>query len=375
MKEFSVLVINPGSTSDEVAFFRAGAKVFHETVRYSVDQLRPFESQKVTAQYEFRRSLVLGCLEKHGIALESIDAVIGRGGLVKPIPSGTYRVTPSLLADLQQGVLGDHPSNLGGIIAHSIAEPLGKPSYIADPVVVDEMEPLARYSGLPSMPRLSIFHALNQKRVARKAAEQLGKRYEDARLIVLHAGGGISVGAHLHGRVVDVNNALDGEGPMTPQRSGTLPAGQLVKMCFAEGATLQDIRLKLKGRGGIVAHAGTSDLIILENLADGKEISPEARAQLAPGMTAEKAKELLDAMVYQMAKFICALAPVLYGEVDAIVFTGGLAYGKKHMVEPLRKRVEWLAPLIVFPGGDEMAALYEAALRALQGVEIVREYT
>lgn len=374
MKEFSILVINPGSTSDEVAVFRGGKKLFHEVVRYSVEEMAPFDDQPVTQQLEFRRALVLKSLEKNQITPASLDAVIGRGGLLRPIPSGTYTVNERMLADLRHPPMGEHPSNLGGLIAHDIACEVGIPSFIADPVVVDELDPLARYSGFPELPRVSIFHALNQKRVARIAAEQLGKTYEEARLIVAHGGGGISIGAHLGGRVVDVNNGLDGEGPMTPQRAGTVPAGQLVRLCFSEGMTPATMRLRLKGRGGIVAHAGSSDLILLERLADGVDIPSEARACLRPEIDDKKAKELLDAMVYQLAKSICALAATLCGKVDAIVFTGGLAYGKKHMVEPLRKRVEWLAPLFVFPGGDEMAALHESALRVLEGRESPKTY-
>ena len=247
----NILVVNPGSTSDEIAFFRGADMVFHEVVRYAPGDLKAFEKKKVTAQFHFRKELVLKTLTDHRVEPAEISAVIGRGGLVRPIPSGTYRVNEKMLQDLRHGVLGDHSSNLGGLIAYEIAHPLNIPAFLADPVVVDELEPLARYSGMPENPRISIFHALNQKRVARLAAEKLGKSYEDCRFIVMHGGGGISVGAHKGGRVVDVNNALDGDGPFTPQRSGGVPAGALARMCFSGSYSLADVKLKIKGRGGL----------------------------------------------------------------------------------------------------------------------------
>lgn len=369
-----VLVINPGSTSDEVALFKGEEKVFHKVVRYSIKELEPFEGKKVTAQFDFRKELVLKTLRENGVEPASLTAVVGRGGLVKPISSGTYSVNNALLADLREGVLGDHPSNLGGIIAHSIASPLGIPSYIADPVVVDELEPLARYSGMPENPRMSIFHALNQKRVARKIAEKMGKKYEECNFIVAHAGGGISVGAHKRGRVIDVNNALDGDGPFTPQRSGGVPAGGLVKMCFSGKYSLEEMKMKLKGKGGVVAYTGTTDMIALEKLADGVELSAEQKEQMFPQINSEKANEILQALAYQVSKEIASFGAVLNGKVDAIILTGGQAYGKKHFVAPIRERVEWIAPVEVIPGGDEMAALCEAATRILENKEQVLEY-
>jgi butyrate kinase len=374
MKDNLVLVINPGSTSDEVALFRGTQEVFHKVVRYQPKELEKFEGKKVTDQFDFRKELVLRLLRENGVDPASLTAISGRGGLVRPIPSGTYLVNEALLKDLREGVLGDHPSNLGGLIAHSIAAPLGIPAYIADPVVVDEMEPIARYSGMPENPRISIFHCLNQKRVARKIAEKLGKKYDECNFIVAHAGGGISVGAHKQGRVVDVNNALDSEGPFTPQRSGGVPAGGLVKMCFSGKYTLDEMKLKLKGKGGIVAYTGTTDMIALEKLADGVEITPDQREHLLLGITSEKASELLQALAYQVAKEIAGLSAVLCGKIDAIILTGGQAYGKKHFVQPIRDRVGWIAPIEVIPGGDEMSALNEAALRVLNNEEKVLTY-
>lgn len=372
MAEYNILVINPGSTSDEVSCFRGGKEVFHKTVRYSPDDLKPYEREKITAQFDLRKRMALGALKEYGVDLKELHAVIGRGGVVKPIEGGVYEVTDALLADLREGVLGDHPSNLGGIIARDIAEPLGIKAFIADPVVVDEMDTLARYSGMPENPRISIFHALNQKRVGRHASAQLGKPYNECRLIIMHGGGGISVGAHLNGRVVDVNNALNGDGPFTPQRSGGVPAGGLVGMCFSGKYTKQDMLLKLKGRGGLVAYTGTSDCIALERYILTGEVKPGSGLDPAV-LSREKAREAVSAMGYQICKEIGAMAAVLEGKVDAIVLTGGLAYDKV-LVPEIKRRVDWIAPVLTYPGGDEMAALRAAAEIALRTPAAVKKY-
>lgn len=372
MADYNILVINPGSTSDEVSYFRGEKEVFHKTVRYSPDDLKPYEREKITAQFDLRKKMVLESLKEHGVDPKELHAVIGRGGLVKPIEGGVYAVSDELLADLKEGVLGDHSSNLGGIIARDIADPLGIPSYIADPVVVDEMQPLARYSGMPENPRISIFHALNQKRCGRHAARQLGKPYEECRLIVMHGGGGISVGAHMGGRVIDVNNALNGEGPFTPQRSGGVPAGGLVSMCFSGKYTKQDMMLKLKGRGGLVAYTGTSDCVALEKYILTGEIKPGSGID-PDKMTREEAREAIHAMGYQICKEIGALATVLEGKVDAIVLTGGLAYDKV-LVPEIKRRVGWIAQILSYPGGDEMTALRTAAETGLRHPNAVKKY-
>ncbi|MFA6030483.1 MAG: butyrate kinase [Elusimicrobiota bacterium] len=369
----NVLVINPGSTSDEIAFFRGDEEVFHTVVRYSSEDLKPFEGEKITAQFHFRRDLVVKTLKEKGIALTELSAVVGRGGLIKPVPSGVFRVEEKLLADLREGVLGDHASNLGGLIAHEVAEPLKIPSFIADPVVVDELGPLARYSGMPENPRISIFHALNQKRVARLAAEKLGRKYEDCRLVVLHGGGGVSVGAHLGGRVVDVNNALDGDGPFTPQRSGGVPTGGLAKLCYAGKIPVAEMKLKIKGRGGLVAYTGTADIVALKKYIKGEPV-PEKAGLDKSKVTPEKAKECLLAMAYQISKEIAAMAAVLKGKVDAVVLSGGIVYDEDFIVPFIRESVSWIAPLMLFPGGDEMRALRDAAVRALKEPGSIRDY-
>jgi len=372
MADYNILVINPGSTSDEVSYFRGETEVFHKTVRYSPDDLKPYEREKITAQFDLRKRMVLEALKEHDVDVKELSAVIGRGGLVKPIEGGVYEVDQPLLDDLTEGVMGDHSSNLGGILAKNVAGLSGVKAFIADPVVVDEMDAVARYSGMPENPRISIFHALNQKRVGRHAAHQIGKPYEDCRLIIMHGGGGISVGAHRGGRVVDVNNALDGDGPFTPQRSGGVPAGGLVKMCFSGKYTLSDMKLKLKGRGGLVAYTGTSDCIALEKYILTGELKPGCGIDPAK-LSREQANEAVLAMAYQVCKEIGAMAAVLEGKVDAIVLTGGLAYDKI-MVPEIKRRTGWIAQVLSYPGGDEMTALRTAAQIALDHPGKIKKY-
>lgn len=369
----NILAINPGSTSDRVGYYRGEKEVFSKTVSYSQDDLERYETEFITAQYNMRKEIVLKALAESGIQPDEIDAAIGRGGLLKPMQSGTYIVNEKMLEDLRKGVMGDHPSSLGGLIAHAIATPLGKPAFIADPVVVDELEPLARYSGMPENPRISIFHALNHKSVARKAAKQLGKKYEECNFIVMHGGGGITVGAHQNGRVVDVNNGLDGEGPFTPQRSGSLPAGRLIEMCFSEEYSHLQLKLMIKGQGGLVAYTGTSDIKVLEKIINDEKLSQQDRKHIARGLTPDDAREAIEAMCYQIAKEICSLAAVFSGPPDAIILTGGIMRGERAL-NLVKERVEWLAPVLVFPGGNEMVALRDAALRVLEGEEEAKEY-
>ncbi len=367
-----ILVINPGSTSDELSFFEGEKEIFHVITRYSVDQMKPFESKPVYAQYQMRLDLITKTLEEKKTDIGSIDAVIGRGGLIKPIPGGTYLVNEKMIEDLKNGLNGDHPSNLGGILARALAEQVEKISgkktdaFIADPVVVDEMWKWSRYSGMPENPRLSIFHALNQRRVGRIVADKIGKPYEELDLIIVHGGGGISVGLHRKGKVVDVNNALDGDGPFTPQRSGGVPSGGVVRMCYSGNYSHQDMKLKLKGRGGLVAYLGTSDLIILEKFIEGKELKPSEIEQIDKNVTRESAEEIIEAMAYQVCKEIGALCGALGNRPDAIVFTGGIAYCG-FIVDFIEKRVSWMSRFFCIPGGDEMKALRDAAELALSG--------
>ncbi len=350
-----ILAINPGSTSTKIAVYENQNCLFTSTIRHTVEELAPFSS--VTQQFGFRKSLVLNELEKNRIPC-SFDAIIGRGGLVKPIPGGIYEVNEAMKYDLQHGGR-EHASNLGGLIASEMATELpGCRAFIADPVVVDELDDIARISGSPLLPRVSIFHALNQKAIARRYANDINRQYEELKLIVCHLGGGISVAAHRDGKVVDVNNALDGEGPFSPERAGTLPAGQLVNLCFSGEFTQQQLQKMVTGKAGLAAHLGTTDTIsILKNIEQGDK----------------KSEAILDAMIYNVAKAIGGASVVLYGKVDAILLTGGIAYSE-YVVSRIREYVSFIAPVHIYPGEDEMEALAINALQALKGELPVQEY-
>jgi len=351
------LIINPGSTSTKIAVFEDESPVFETTLRHSNEELAKFS--RVAEQFEFRKELIIQALKENNIALKSLDSAGGRGGLLKPIEGGTYAVNDTLVEDLKTNTIGEHASNLGGLIARSIGDEAGIPSFIVDPVVVDELEDVARISGHPNFKRISIWHALNQKAVARRAAaEKFGKKYEDMNFIVAHLGGGISVGAHKKGRTIDVNNALNGEGPFSPERSGSLPAQQLVKICFSGDYTEAEINKMIVGKGGLSAHLGTNN---------AKDVSERAHSG------DEKANLIYRAMAYQVAKAIGEYAAVLDGDVDAILITGGIAYDKK-FIEMIEKKVKFIAEVIAFPGEDELLALAQGGLRVLRGEEQAREY-
>ncbi len=365
----NILVINPGSTSDDIGYYRGNKPVFEVTVRYSMAALEPYEGQNVTAQLPLRRKLILDYLLDHQVPLKEIHAVIGRGGLLHALEGGVYAVNEKMIADLTSGAYGSHASNLGGILAKDIAKYAGCPSFIANPVIVDEMDPVARLSGMPENPRISIFHALSQKRVARLIAGKLGKPYEKMNCIVCHGGGGVSIGAHKQGRVVDVTNGYEGDGPMTPQRSGITPNAELVKMCFSGKYTERDMRLKLRGKGGLVAYTGTSDVKELEEyITTGKK-----RPGSLITCTRSEAKLARDAMVYQMAKSIGEMAIALEGKVDFIALTGGLMHSS-FIPQELSRYTGWIAPVYVFPGSEEKDALRDAAKRALENPKIVKQY-
>jgi len=351
-----ILVINPGSTSTKVAVFDDENELFKVNISHPVEQIQQFS--RVIEQFNFRKEVILEELDRAGIPKESIQAVVARGGLLRPIPSGTYAVTDRMIEDLKAEVQGEHASNLGALIANSLAVELHLPAYIVDPVVVDEMEDMARITGLPFIKRRSILHALNQKRVARQAARDLGRRYEEVNFIVVHLGGGISVGAHQQGKVVDVNNALNGDGPFAPERAGSLPAWDLVELCFSGRYTKAEIKKLLAGKGGVVAHLGTNDMI-------------EVERRLKAGD--KKAELVVKAMAYNIAKWIGVMATVLKGEVDGIVLTGGLAHYQQ-LVDWVKERCQFIAPFYLYPGGDEMRALAEGALRVLRGEEQAKIY-
>lgn len=356
-KEYRILVINPGSTSTKIGVFDNERPVFEKTIRHDSKEIQSFNS--IYEQYEFRKNTILEALDQEGMNLSKLSAVCGRGGLLRPIEGGTYAVNQEMLEDLKNGYAGQHASNLGGILAYEIANGLNIPSFIVDPVVVDELSDVARISGFSLIQRKSIFHALNQKAVARRVAKELDKKYEEMRLIVVHMGGGITVGVHEYGRVVDVNNGLHGDGPFSPERAGTVPAGDLVQLCFSGDYFRDEIMKKLVGQGGLVGYLGTSDAVKVEKLIETGN---------------EKAKLVYDAMSYQIAKEVGSASTVLRGKVDAIIFTGGLAYGKA-FVQSIIERVGWIADCIVKPGENELQALTEGALRVLRGEEVAKVYS
>ncbi len=352
-----VLAINPGSTSTKIAVYEGNKSIFLKTLRHSNEELKGFGH--IAEQFSFRKNIIMNELANTSIDINSLSAIVGRGGLVKPIESGVYEVNEALIRDLQKGVLGEHASNLGGLIADDIAKSIpGAQAFIADPVVVDELQDVARIAGHPEFERMSIFHALNQKAISRTYAKSINKNYEELNLIVAHLGGGISVGAHCQGKVIDVNNALDGEGPFSPERSGTLPAGALAKLCFSGKYTLPEVKKMITGKGGFVAHLGTNSAYDIEMKAkDGDE----------------KCKLLQDAMAYQIGKEIGSNAAVLKGKVDAILITGGIAHNT-YLVNYIKDMCAFIAPIVVYPGEDEMQALALNGLMVLNGEVEARIY-
>jgi len=354
---FKILVINPGSTSTKLALFKNSHKIFDKCIHHPSSELSGFSN--IISQFDYRYNLVLKFLHQEDISLQEIDAYVGRGGLLKPIPGGTYIVDKAMLNDLRNGVQGEHASNLGGLLANALAQKYNKPAFIVDPVVVDELNELARLAGIPQLVRKSIFHALNHKAVARKTAELLNKSYQEVNLIIAHLGGGISIAAHQQGCVIDVNNALDGEGSYSPERAGTLPAGDLVRMCFSGEYEQKQILNLITGKGGVVAYLGTNDL---------KELQARINKN-----SDNSVKKILDGMVYQISKEISALAAVLKGKIDAIVLTGGIA-NNKFVTDQIKERISFLAPVYIFPGEEEMEALAHGAYRILSGQEKAKEY-
>ncbi len=353
-----ILVINPGATSTKIAVYVDNRSVFLKTIRHECGDLEAFS--QTSDQLDYRLELVLNEVEANHIPFDSVGVIIARGGLIHPIESGVYEVNQEMIADLENGVMGDHASNLGGLIAQKLLQKFPKAgAYIADPVVVDEMQDVARISGHPEFERKSIFHALNQKSVARTYAHSRGVEYEDLNLVVAHLGSGISVGAHQKGRVIDVNNALDGEGPFGPERSGTLPAGALARYCMEQNVTWAGVKKMLTGEGGLYAYVGHKD---------AQKIEKEAREGNAEAIL------LQNAMAYQISKEIGAMATVLGGEVDAILITGGIAHNPDLTAE-VKRRVDFIAPVLIFPGEDEMRALAQNGSLLLSGKIKARKYS
>ncbi|MCD6427519.1 MAG: butyrate kinase [Caldisericaceae bacterium] len=351
-----ILVINPGSTSTKLSIFEDGKEIVREKISHSKEELSRFE--RISDQFDFRKKIIEEFLKKHGFSIQDFDAIGARGGNTHPLESGVYRVNKKMTEDLLSLKYGAHASNLGGPLALSLAEEANIPAFIVDPVIVDEMQPVAKITGLKGIKRKAKDHPLNQKAAARIVAEELGTTYEKANFIVAHLGGGISVASHKKGRMIDENNALNGDGPFSPERSGDLPNISLVELCFSGKYTKEEIKKMLAGKGGLVSHLGTNSLLETLNMIKSGD---------------EYAKLVFDAMVYQIAKEIGKHAAVLKGDVDAIVLTGGLARSKE-LTESVRDYVSFIAPVFVVPGEHEMEAIERGVRLALLGKEKIKEY-
>ena len=353
---YKLLIINPGSTSTKIGVYEVEKEVFVETLRHSSEEIAKYDS--IFEQKGFRKEVIMNVLKDNNFDVTTLDAVVGRGGMLKPMAGGTYEVNDELLNDLKIGVQGQHASNLGGILANEIAKEVGGKAFIVDPVVVDELEAVARISGVPELPRKSKFHALNQKAVAKRFGKESKRGYENLNLIVVHMGGGVSVGAHQNGRVIDVNNALDGDGAFSPERAGSVPVGDLIKMCFSGEYTQAEVYSKIVGKGGYVAYLNTNDARdVLREKQEGNEF----------------AELIYNAFIYQVSKSIGEMATVLKGKVDSIILTGGIAYSPI-VVADIKERVEWIGNVTVYPGEDELLALAQGAIRVLSGEEEAKIY-
>ena len=351
---YRILAVNPGSTSTKISVSDDESLIFEATINHSREELKKY--RRISDQYEMRKDLVVEEVRRHGLEVK-FDAIIGRGGLSKPVKSGVFRVNDQMVED-QRKALHQHACDLGCIIAHEIAGEVGCPSFVADPGVVDELAPEAKISGSPLLPRYCIWHALNQKAIARRHATAQGKRYEDMNLIICHLGGGISIAAHERGLAIDANNALDGEGPFSPERAGSLPAADLIRLCFSGRYTQDQLIKRVSGEAGIIAHLGTNDMIEVERWIEHGD---------------KHAELILNAMIWNVAKCIAAEGAVLKGKVDAILLTGGLARSE-YITDRVRERVEFIAPVYIYPGQDEMKALTENALAVLRGERKAMDY-
>ena len=355
--DYLILVINPGSTSTKVAIFNNDKLIQEQTLKHDVDVIGKFPT--IIAQKDFRRQIIVDFLTEHRYSLTDIDVFVGRGGILKPLKSGgTFLVTPEMVEELKTAKYGSHASNLGAVLAYEMAKPLNRPAYIVNPVVVDEMEDIARVSGLKGIERTSVFHALNHKAIAKRYAKSVDRDYESLNLIIAHLGGGFSVALHKKGRVVDVNNALGGTGPFSPERTGTLPSFPLVDLCFSGKYTKDEVKKMLNGQGGIVSYLGTSSGIEIKKRVDAGD---------------EEARFYLQAMAYNVVKEIGSLWFVNRGDIDAILLTGGMAYNTI-FVDMIKEYITPIHPVAVFPGEDEMRALAEGTLRVLNKQEKLQSY-
>ncbi|MCD7964094.1 MAG: butyrate kinase [Rikenellaceae bacterium] len=358
MEKHLILAINSGSTSTKIAIYNNDEQIFEKTNRHSSEDMAKFDN--VASQFEFRKELILQTIAGEGIDISKLNAVVGRGGILKPMSSGVYEINEAIIEDLLTAKNGEHASNLGALIAKDIIKNIdGARAFIADPVVVDELEDVARVTGHPLFKRTTVFHALNQKAVAKAYAKSVSENYENLNLIVAHLGGGISVGAHRNGRIIDVNNAIDGEGSFSPEKAGKLPALQVAELCFSGKYTYKQVKKMIVGEGGVVAHLGTNDMMTVRKKA--REGDP-------------KCKLIVDAMHYNIGKEIDAMAAVLHGKVDAIIVTGGMAHSTM-TTDAIKEMVEFIAPVTVYPGEDELGALASNGLSVLRGEVEPKEYS
>lgn len=349
-----LLILNPGSTSTKLAVFDGEEPLFVESITHSAEELAPFDC--VADQYGFRRDLVLDCLKRHDISLESLTAVVSRGGLLTAIEAGAYAVNDDMVWQLKNKPRNEHASNVGAMIAKAISDQLNIPAFIYDGVTVEELLPINKITGLTTMQRKGMGHNLNTRAAAMRYAQEQGKDYKDITVIVAHLGGGISVNLHHNGRIEDFIN--DEEGPFSPERAGGLPMFDVIAACFKDGMTQKDMMKTVKSRGGLMAHLGTTDSREVEKMIEGGD---------------EHAKLVYDAMILNIAKNIGKIAPGVCGKVDAILLTGGIAYSK-YVTEELARRVSFIAPVVVYPGEDEMRSLALGGLRVLRGQEKAKEY-
>ncbi|MGI6547254.1 MAG: butyrate kinase [Bacillota bacterium] len=352
---FRILVINPGATSTKIAIFENEECVLRESLDHPAEDLLEFP--RAVDQYDYRMKVVTDFLAEKGYEVTDFSALVGRGGPTKPVPGGTFRINQQLADDVLYRPRSDHPSSVGSLIAFNLGKEHGIPAFIVDPVSVDEFEPVARVAALPNMERLSLWHALNSRAAAHKVARKYGKRNTDFNFVVVHLGSGISVSAHRKGSAIDVNMPNE-EGPFSPERCGTLPSNQLIKMCFSGEYTEREMLDLAYRRGGVFAHLGTKDMRDVERMIEEGN---------------EKAKLVFEAMAYNVAKEIGAMATVLKGKVDKIIITGGIAYSQR-FVDLIVERVAFIAPVEVVPGEEEMEALAFGGLRVLRGEEEALEY-
>ncbi len=355
-KTYRILVINPGSTSTKIAVYENDRPIAEQTIQHKPEEFKDCAS--TLEQKDIRYDYVMKMLESNMISPESLNAIVGRGGVIKPIESGTYYVNEKMKQDLIDNAGTVHASALGGLLADDLAVQYGIPAFVVDPVVVDEMEQLAKLSGIPGIERRSIFHALNAKSVVRKCAQELGIKYEDGRFVVAHMGGGITVGAHRYGRVVDVNDGLSGEGPFSPERCGTIPLAPVIEMCYSGKFTKDEMTAFLTKRGGMLAYLGTNDMRLVEKYIRNGD---------------DYAALVMDSMAYQVSKEIGAMVAVLEGRLNAIILTGGLAYSHRFTAS-IKQRVDQIARVVTYPGEHELSALAEGALRVLRGQENAKVY-